>query len=139
MEEHYKFFTSVQVRFVETDMQGHVFFGNYFTYFDLALTEYLKAVGYSYDAMLAEGVDFFYVESLCRHKGRAFFDEVLHVHARIGNIGNTSFAFEFSIFEESSDRLVATGRIVAVAVDRAAHNPVPVPRGLRKAVESFEK
>lgn len=139
MEQHFKFFTPIQVRYVETDMQGHVFFGHYLTYFDVALTEYFKAIGYGYDAVRADGTDFYYVEARCQYKGRAFFEDVLHVHARIANIGNTSFSFEFSIFEESSDRLIATGRIVAVAVDLETNKPVPVPQKLRRAVEDFEK
>lgn len=139
MEQHFKFFTPIQVRYVETDMQGHVFFGHYLTYFDVALTEYLKAIGYGYDAVRADGIDFYYVEALCQYKGRAFFEEILHVHARIANIGNTSFSFEFSIFEETSNRSIATGRIVAVAVGLETNKPVPVPQKLRKAVEDFEK
>jgi len=139
MQEHFRFFTPVQVRYAETDAQGHVFFGNYFTYFDLALTEYLKAIGYSYETMLGDGVDFYYVEAGCQYKGRAFFDEILHVHTRIGTIGNTSFTFEFSIFEEKSDRLITTGRIVAVAINRATNKPIRVPRGLRDAVQDFDE
>ncbi|MBW1981573.1 MAG: acyl-CoA thioesterase [Deltaproteobacteria bacterium] len=135
----YRFFFPVQVRYVETDQQGHVFFGHYFTYFDLALTEYLKAINYSYDQFLRNGVDFFYVESLAQYRDRAFFDEILHVHARVGKIGNTSFTFDFSIFESSSDRFVANGHIVAVAVDPKTSRPVPVPAAFRQAVANFEE
>ena len=134
----YRFFHPVQVRYVETDQQGHVFFGHYFTYFDVALTEYLKAIGYGYDQFIGSGIDFFYVESLCQYRDRAFFDEVLHVHARIGKMGDTSFTFEFGIFESGSQRFVANGHIVAVAVDGKSRKPVPVPDGLREAVARFE-
>ena len=137
MPDRPKFFTSVQVRYNETDLQGHVFFGNYNIYFDFALTEYLKAAGYGYDDFLREGVDFFYAESLCKFKGRAFFEEVLHVHVGVEHIGNSSFTFSFAAHEEKSDRLVCTGRIVAVAVDRETHRTVPVPRGFRDAVAAF--
>lgn len=138
MENHFKFFVPLQVRFVETDMQGHVFFGHYFTYFDLALTEYLKALGYTYDDFLKEGVDFFYVQTDCQFKGRAFFDEILHVHTRVGKIGNSSFTFEFSLFEESSGRPIATGHITAVAIDKETREPVRVPERFRKAVADYE-
>ncbi len=119
-------------------MQGHVFFGHYFTYFDVGLIEYLKAVGYNYNDFLNEGADFFYVQADCQYKGRAFFDETLHVHTRVSNIGNTSFTFEFSVFEESENRHIATGHIVAVAIDKETRKPVPVPEGFRKAIADFE-
>jgi acyl-CoA thioester hydrolase len=120
LENRFKFFAPVQVRYLETDMQGHIFFGHYFTYFDIGLIEYLRATGYSYKDFLSEGLDFFYVQADCQYKGRAFFDETLHVHVRVSNIGNTSFTFEFSIFEETVGRPIATGHIVAVAINKAS-------------------
>ncbi len=138
MENSFKFFLPVQVRFAETDMQGHVFFGNYFTYFDMGLTEYLKAVGHTYDDFLTAGVDFFYVQTDCQFKGRAFFDQTLHVHVRVSAIGNSSFTFEFSIFEQISGRAVATGHITAVAIDKKTRKTVRVPESFRKAVADFE-
>jgi acyl-CoA thioester hydrolase len=138
MPEHYRFFTPIQVRYAETDAQGHVFFGNYLTYFDVAVTEYLKAIHYPYEKLLEQGLDFYYVETLCQYKDRAYFDEVLHVHARIGRVGNTSFTYEFAVWESSADRFVCRGHIVAVVVDRDRRRPVPVPEGLRRAVASFE-
>jgi acyl-CoA thioester hydrolase len=134
----YRFFHPIHVRFIETDQQGHVFFGHFLTYFDVALTEYLKAIGYGYDKFLEAGVDFYYVESLCQYHDRAFFDEILHVHARIGKIGNSSFTFEFSIFEPEDQRFIATGHIVAVAVDPATTKPIRAPESLRQAVDLFE-
>ncbi len=139
MENSFKFFTAVQVRYVETDMQGHVFFGHYFTYYDAGLIEYLKAVGYTYNDFLNDGVDFFYVQADCQYKDRAFFDETLHVHTRVGKIGNSSFTFEFAIFEEVSSRAISTGHIIAVAIDKETRKPVTVPDRFRKAVEEYEK
>jgi acyl-CoA thioester hydrolase len=135
----YKFHHPVQVRYVETDQQGHVFFGHYLTYFDVALTEYLKAIDYSYDQFLRVGVDFFYVESLCQYRDRAFFDEILNVHARVAKIGNTSFTFEFAIFASQSERFIANGHIVAVAVNQSTSKPTPVPDSFRQAIARFEQ
>jgi acyl-CoA thioester hydrolase len=88
--------------------------------------------------MLATGVDMYYVEANCQYRGRARFDDTLHVHARIGHIGNTSFIFEFVIYKQPADVLIATGNIVAVAVDAETERPVRVPDVLREAVASFE-
>ena len=134
----YRFFHPIQVRYIETDQQGHVFFGHYLTYFDVALTEYLKAIEYSYDQFLEDGVDFYYVESLCQYRDRAFFDDILHVHARVTKIGNSSFCFEFAIFEANSQRFIANGHIVAVAVDPSTTKPTPVPESFRQAVAHYE-
>ncbi|MER3515302.1 MAG: hypothetical protein C4310_13665 [Chloroflexota bacterium] len=56
MNDAFHFFTPIKVRFIETDAQGHVNFAHYLAYFDVGLTEYLNALGYSYSNMLADGV-----------------------------------------------------------------------------------
>jgi acyl-CoA thioester hydrolase len=138
MNRRYKFYHPLRVRYVETDAQRHVFFGNYLIYFDVGLTEYTRAIGYFYPDMVASGVDMFYVETTCQYKGRAYFDDLLHVHTRIGHIGNTSFTFEFAIYKQPADELIATGNIVAVTVDARTEDPIRVPDELREAVSRFE-
>jgi acyl-CoA thioester hydrolase len=136
--ERYKFYHPLRVRYIEVDAQQHAFFGHYLTYFDVALIEYMKAVGHSYPDIVAAGVDMFYVHAECDYKGRARFDDLLHVHARIGHIGNTSFTFEFAAHKQPTNELIATGKIVAVAVDVETEEPVRVPDELREAVARFE-
>lgn len=137
-EGPFRFYHPLCVRYVEVDAQRHVFFGHYLTYFDVALVEYMKAIGYAYPSMLDSGVDMFYVETGCQYRGRARFDDLLHVHARIGHIGNTSFTFEFAIYKQPADELIAAGKIAAVAVDARTEQPVRVPDELREAVARFE-
>ncbi|MFN2185896.1 MAG: acyl-CoA thioesterase [Anaerolineae bacterium] len=138
MDGKYRFYHPLRVRYNETDAQGHVFFGNYLNYFDIGLLEYTRAVGYTYQDMLASGVDMFYVDANCQYKGRAYFDDLLHVHTRIGHIGNSSFTFEFAIYKQPAGELIATGKITAVAVDPGSAQPVRVPDELREAVARFE-
>ena len=138
MRPRYKFYHPLRVRYIETDAQGHVFFGHYLNYFDVGLLEYTRALGYTYPDMVASGVDMFYVEASCQYKGRAYFDDLLHVHTRIGHIGNTSFTFEFAIYRQPADDLIATGRITAVAVDTQTEKPIRVPDELRETVARFE-
>jgi acyl-CoA thioester hydrolase len=137
-EDAFRFYHPLRVRYVEVDAQRHVFFGHYLTYFDVALIEYLRAIGYSYHDLVASGVDMFYVDAGCQYKGRARFDDLLHVRTRIGHVGNTSFTFEFVVHRQPADELIATGRIVAVAVEPRTGKPVRVPDELREAVARFE-
>jgi len=133
----FRFKTTVRVRYADTDAQGHVYFSNYLVYFDIGTTDYMKAIGYSYEKLLEEGYDFFTVEALCRYRGEAFFDDELQVGAKISKIGNTSFTFSLGLFR--NDVLIADGHIVNVMIDRTSKKPVRVPEGFRKAVEDFEQ
>jgi len=136
--DKFRFFEPLRVRFAETDMQGHVFFGQYLTYFDEALTRYQHAIGCTYQDILAAGVDLFYIHSECDHQARAFFEEVLNVHARAGQIGNSSITFEFAIFKAQNKECVAAGKIIAVVIDPRTKKPVRVPEIFRNAVAKYE-
>jgi len=138
MSERFRYHYPLQVRYVEVDAQRHVFFGHYLTYFDVALVNYMRAIGYPYPDMVASGTDMFYVAADCQYKGRARFEDMLHIHARIGHIGDTSFSFDFAAHKQPAGELIATGKIVAVAVDAETEKPVRVPDGLRTAVAQFE-
>lgn len=134
----FKFHTPIRVRFNETDLQGHVNFGHYLFYFDVAVTEYLKAIGYTYDRMREEGIDMLYLESQARYLSSAYFDETLNIHTRIGHIGNSSMRFEFQVFAAGDGRAVAEGRINVVMVERESHKKMRVPESLRQAVAHHE-
>ena len=138
MSQKFKYYYPLRVRYAETDAQQRVFFSNYLIYFDVAMAEYMRTIGYTYPDMVAAGVDMFNIEASCQYKGPARFDDLLHVHTRVGHIGKTSFSFEFAIFKQPSDELIATGKIVAVAVDVETEKPTHVPNALREAVARFE-
>ena len=138
MGESFKFFTPIKVRFNETDLQGHVNFAHYLSFFDVGATEYMVAIGYDYETMLAEGVDLLYAESHCSYKSRAKWPEVLNVHVRIAHLGRRSVRYEFDVRAQKGGRQVATGHIVAVTVERMTWAEREVPERLRRAVAEYE-
>jgi acyl-CoA thioester hydrolase len=138
MSAAFTFFTPIKVRFIETDAQGHVNFAHYLAYFDFGLTEYLHAIGYSYQEMLAEHVDMLYVRSDCEYKARAYFDDVLNIYARAQRIGNTSVTYAFESVKAGSGETTATGHIVTVIVDLETKQPIRVPNRLREAIRRSE-
>jgi len=134
----YKFHTQFRVRFYETDVQGHVNFAEYFNYFDVALIEYLRKLGYSYGEMMKEGVDLFYVDARASYQTPSYFDEMLSVHCRVGRFGNSSVRFDFQVFGEDG-RLLATGEITAVTAAPNTKEKMRVPDRLRQAVAEYEE
>ncbi|MEK6574558.1 MAG: thioesterase family protein [Chloroflexota bacterium] len=138
MSEPFKFFAPIKVRFNETDLQGHVNFGQYLFYFDVGATDYMEAIGYDYDRMLADGVDLLYAESHCNYKSPVKWPEVLNVHTRIGHLGRRSIRYEFDIRAANDGRQVATGHIVAIAAERGTWEECEVPERLRRAIAEYE-
>ena len=139
MSQTFRYFTPVKVRYNDTDRQGHVYFGQYYEYFDEGVDAYLQEIGYGYEDMFKDDSDIVYAESHCNYKSSAKWPEILRVYTRIGHIGNRSLRFDFEIRAESDDRLVTTGHMVTVTVNRQTFTPHPVPPKLRQAVATYEE
>ena len=131
----YPFTLQVRVRFADTDLQGHVFFGNYFTYCDEGFMAYLDDVGYSWERLGSMGLELYYVESTCQFKGRAFFADILDVNTRIAELGRGAMTAEMMISKSNKDEIVAIGRITAVMVSTKTGKSTPIPAELRAAIK----
>ena len=133
------FFVPVEPRFADTDANAHVYFGNYLTYFDMALLEYFKAVGFSFSWFVENGMNIYYAEALTRFRASAVYGDILHVHAGVSSFGNTSFTSNFLIFDKKTDRFLNSGHIVSVVINNKTGKPIPVPREFKNAVIKFER
>ncbi|HEY9152918.1 MAG TPA: thioesterase family protein [Anaerolineales bacterium] len=135
----FRFSLPLRVRHADTDAQGHVFFGNYFSYFDEAVSAYFEAIGTPMDYLYKLGLDFYYVDAHCQYKGSAKSEEKLQVDARIDRIGNTSLNVQCAIYREGHDQAIASGHVTAVLVNPKTRQPVRVPDEIRQAVHQFEE
>jgi acyl-CoA thioester hydrolase len=124
----------LRVRFHECDPQGVVFNAHYFAYFDIALTElWREAVG-SYAAMMDQGVDLQVVEATARYKAPARFDDLVDVTIEVTKLGTTSMVTSLAI--RRGDTLLVEGELAHVFVDRETLTKIPIPDGIRAALEA---
>jgi acyl-CoA thioester hydrolase len=133
----FRFSTDVRVRLSETDAFGVAWHGTYFTYFDVARMDYLRAIG-SMDVVRTGRGSNLIAHASADYKSPGRFDEELTVRARVSEIGVKSFTFLFEVVRKADGALVATGESVHVTVDPATLRPVPVPDELREAVRTYE-
>lgn len=138
MKSDYKFHHALRVRFAETDLQGIVFNANYLMYYDVAWTEYFRAMGLDYQKMLEMDADTVLAKTTMEYKSPARFDEVLEIYTRVSRIGNSSLTFDFAIYPQGEDRLVNTASSLYVCIDSKTLKPVRVPDPLRRLLEDFE-
>ena len=138
--EQFWFFHPFRVRYSEIDGQGVVFNAHYLTYFDTAITEYFRALGYDqYADARQSGVDFHVVRSVIDYKAPVRFDWELDVGARVARIGNSSMTFELAIFLKGGNEALVTGEIVWVNTDQKTHRPVPIPKATRDLIATREQ
>lgn len=135
----FRFFRPHTVRYVELDTQGIVFNAHYLTWYDEAVSDYVRAAGWDYQAEVkASGTDFHVVRALVEYRvaiGRA---ERIEVAARTTRIGRSSIAFQPAVFPADGDRLLATGEVVWVLTDQATRRPTPIPDRLRALLGAYE-
>lgn len=131
----FRFFFPFRVRYSEVDGQSVVFNAHYLTYYDTAITEFFRWLGYDYAAEVKEsGVDFHTAKSLVEYKAPIRFDQEIEVGVRVGHIGNSSMRFDLAIFDKRDDRLHATGEIVWVYTDQTTHKTVRVNDKIRNMI-----
>ncbi|MBR0662019.1 acyl-CoA thioesterase [Neoroseomonas oryzicola] len=135
----FRFFRPHQVRYVELDTQGIVFNAHYLTWYDEAVSDYIRAAGWNYQAEVkASGADFHVVRGLVEYKvaiGRA---ARIEVAARTTRIGRSSITFLPAVFPQGEDTLLATGEIVWVLTDQATRRSIPIPDRLRAILGAYE-
>lgn len=127
----FAYFAPFRVRYSEIDAQGIVFNAHYLTYFDVTITEYLRALAYDYDGMVASsGLDFHLVKATVEYRQPIHKDAEIEVGIACGRIGTTSLTWTLAIFEKGADDVLATGEIVWVCSKVGAHKSHPLPEGL---------
>ena len=55
------------IRYRDTDAQGHVYFANYFVFCDEAWGAYMRHIGVPYQGLAKFGVDTYYVNAKCEY------------------------------------------------------------------------
>jgi acyl-CoA thioester hydrolase len=132
--EEFPFIHRLRVRWHETDLQGIVFFANYLAYFDIAMTEYFRELGFPYPEGLVEhGADLFIVKTSAEYHGSARFDDVLDVCVRPGRIGRSSLPLLFEIHR--GEELLVSGEMIYVNAEPESRQNRPLPESLKAALQ----
>jgi acyl-CoA thioester hydrolase len=139
MKSDFHFAHPLRVRWSEVDRQGVVFFGNYLNYYDIAMTEYMRAIGFPYPrGLLDRGTDLHVIRAEAEYKGSARFDDVIEIHTKVERLGQSSLTFAFEVYREGEDELLSTGRTVYVNVDQTSRKSSPLPAELTEKVRRRE-
>ena len=124
--------TTVRVRYAETDQMGLVYYGNYFTWFEVGRVELCRQLGFEYKQMEIEDDSFIVVaEASCRYKRPARFDDQLTIRTRVTESQRRTVRFGYEILNAVSGELIATGETLHVICDRTG-KPKSLPDKYRK-------
>ncbi len=108
----------LRVRYAETDKMGVVYHANYLVWFEIGRTEFCRARGFSYrDMEESENAFLVVVESYCRYKAPAYYDDVLIVRTHITELRRRSLRFGYEIVREADGVVIAEGETGHVVTD----------------------
>jgi len=129
----------LRVRWAEVDRQDVVFNGHYFLYFDVAVAEYWRAIGFDYpDGIVKKfGTDIYAVKASAEYHGSATYDDALEVGCRVGRIGRSSMQLLFCIWRGS--KRITSGELVYVNADLKTRKPAPWPEPIKRAILNYER
>ena len=134
--DRYPHFLSIQTRWSDNDIYGHVNNVTYYSYFDTVVNCFLiDQGGLDIEADSVIGVA---VETMCKFNKPLAYPEVLESGLRVGKLGNSSVRYEIGIFQEGAAEAAAMGHFVHVFVDRATGKPAPIPDAIRSALEQIK-
>jgi acyl-CoA thioester hydrolase len=124
--------TTVRVRYAETDQMGVVYYGNYFTWFEIGRVELCRQLGFEYKRMESEDDSFIVVaDAHCRYKRPARFDDLLVIRTKVSESQRRTVRFDYEIIDQASGELLATGDTLHVICDRLG-KPKSLPEKYRK-------
>jgi len=130
--------TSVQVRFKDVDVMGHVNNSNHFTYLELARMYYFNEVVTAENDWKKTG--FIIAKVTLDYLLPILLNDKIKVFTRCSRLGNKSFDLEYAIVKKTDNdmQLLARGISVLVCYDYALQKSIPLNSTWAEKVKAFE-
>jgi acyl-CoA thioester hydrolase len=109
----------VRVRYAETDQMGVVYYANYFVWFEVGRTDWLRETGWSYRDMETDGYSLPVIDAQCSYKGPAKYDDELEVHTAGALMSPVRIQFTYRVVRPADNAVLATGTTVHATLDRS--------------------
>ena len=125
----------LRVRYIECDAQKVVFNSRYAEYVDVAINEFLRAIGVLPD-FIDGSLDFQLVKQTIEWKAPARFDQVLELSVAAIRLGTTSFTLGTTFRIAGEEKVIVTVETVYVLVDARTLTKLALSDALRAAIDA---
>jgi acyl-CoA thioester hydrolase len=124
--------TRLRVRYAETDQMGVVYYANYFVWFEVARTDLLRSLGWTYREMEAAGVSLPVIEAHCEYRRPARYDDEIEIRTQGRLCSPVRMEFVYDVIVNSPETFAASGRTAHAAMGRDGR-PCRLPSRVREA------
>lgn len=102
--------TKLTTRYYETDQMGIIHHSNYYRYFEVARTDYLKdIIGMTYKDIENAGVRMPLTETHCKYKVPALYDDEITITTTVREMTVVRIIFDYVITRARDGALIAEG------------------------------
>lgn len=126
---------SVRVYYEDTDAGGVVYHARYLHFFERARTEFLRALGFSQQQLLADSIAFVVKKMEIDYKAPAYLDDVLSVESAICEIKGAKIVFHQRLLR--GELLLCETFVTVASVNLAKMKPIVIPETVRQAFHSI--
>ena len=132
----YRHVSSLQTRWMDNDIYGHVNNVVYYSFFDSVVNGFLIEGGVLdiHDGAVIGLV----VETNCRYFAPLAFPETVTAGLFVSHIGHSSVRYEIGLFADGGAVPAAEGYFVHVYVDKASRRPTSLPEEFRTLLETIQ-
>jgi acyl-CoA thioester hydrolase len=123
----------VLVRYAETDQMGVVYHTNFLIWFEVGRTEYIRERSTSYRSMEEKGVYLPILESHCRIRASARFEDALEVRTWIDEMKTRRVIFAYEV--RRGDKVLAQGSTVHICLNEN-RQLIRIPEWVREGLIS---
>lgn len=114
--------SEIRVRYGETDQMGVAYHAEYLVWCEVARTDFIRALGFSYAEMERQGVLLAVAEATLRYHASAKYDDLVRIETRLQSVKSRSLTFQYDLRrisesgERAGERLVtASTMLVSIA------------------------
>ncbi|GKU27660.1 acyl-CoA thioesterase [Clostridium folliculivorans] len=110
--------TKIKVRYVETDQMGIVHHSNYYAWFEVGRTEFIKESGISYSDMENNGIMMPLVESSCRYMVGAKYEDEVTIKTWVEELNGAKVVFSYEVIRDDDNITLARGKTIHAFVNK---------------------
>lgn len=123
--------TTIRARYKETDQMGVVYYGNYFTWFEVGRNEFFRELGLACGELEDEGVLLPVIETGCKYINSAKFDDEVIIKTKLTKLKGIRLELRYEIYRKSNNELLVEGFTKHAFVDKEL-KPVRFRRKFKK-------
>lgn len=125
--------TTHRVNYSETDQMGVVYHARHVVWLDVARTEHLRQLGFSYRDLEEQGIRLVVTDLQIRYRAAARYDDLIRIRCRVKDAASRRVVFSYHLELADTGTPVADAETTLICLDRT-HRVSRMPAAVVEAL-----